>query len=126
MATWNLSGTQQHMLICNGSTCTRHGAEEVTQEIRETITKKGADGRIHTTRTRCNGRCDDGCVVIVYPQGVWYGGVTAEDAASWMIDDVLFGRIRDTKAVYTYDPTQHTMQATGNSTSIGERKNNDA
>ncbi|WP_260286195.1 (2Fe-2S) ferredoxin domain-containing protein [Peribacillus aracenensis] len=72
MTTWNLMGTNTHLLICNGSSCMKKGGEEVTQAIRDEITSKGLDMKIHTTRTRCNGRCKDACVVIAYPQGNWY------------------------------------------------------
>lgn len=72
MATWNFSEVKRHLLICNGSSCNRKGGEEVTQAIRAEITAQGLDDVIHTTRTRCNGRCKDACVVISYPTGDWY------------------------------------------------------
>ncbi|MDQ0216924.1 (2Fe-2S) ferredoxin domain-containing protein [Peribacillus cavernae] len=72
MTTWNLEGMNSHLLICNGSSCMRKGGEEVTQAIRDEISLLGLDQKIHTTRTRCNGRCKDACVAIVYPQGTWY------------------------------------------------------
>jgi hypothetical protein len=31
----NLDGVSKHLLICNGKTCTKNGAEEVTETIRE-------------------------------------------------------------------------------------------
>ncbi|KHF30431.1 Ferredoxin, 2Fe-2S [Anoxybacillus sp. BCO1] len=72
MATWNLQGTKHHILICNGASCMRKGGEEVTQAIRDEIDQLQIHAYVHTTRTRCNGRCEDACVVIVYPEGVWY------------------------------------------------------
>lgn len=56
------------------------GGEEVTQAIRDEIARLGADDFMHTTRTRCNGRCQETCVVIVYPDGIWYKHVTPETA----------------------------------------------
>jgi len=44
------------------------------------ITKRNLDDTIHTTRTRCNGRCEDKCVVINYPKGTWYKDLKPEDA----------------------------------------------
>lgn len=79
MTTWNLSNMQSHLLICNGSSCMRKGAEEITLAIRDEITKLGLDEQIHTTRTRCNGRCKDACVVIAYPQGSWYKASNTEE-----------------------------------------------
>lgn len=80
MATWNLSNTKHHILICNGSSCTHVGAEELTQAIRKEISERDLDDMIHTTRTRCNGRCHDKCVAIHYPKGTWYKDLTPADA----------------------------------------------
>jgi len=80
VATWDLSQTTHHVLICNGGSCMRKGGEEVTVALRESISRAGLDDVVHTSRTRCNGRCEDACVVIVYPEGIWYENVTPEDA----------------------------------------------
>lgn len=78
MTTWNLTGIKHHVLICNGGSCMRKGGEEVTNAIREEIARLELHSDVHTTRTRCNGRCEDACVVIVYPEGIWYRAVTPE------------------------------------------------
>ncbi|USG63381.1 (2Fe-2S) ferredoxin domain-containing protein [Brevibacillus ruminantium] len=78
MATWNLSRTQRHVILCNGGSCTRAGAEEVTKAIRSAIKETGIDDLVHTTKTLCNGRCEDSCVVIVYPDAIWYRKMTPE------------------------------------------------
>lgn len=78
MTTWNLSGMKSHLFICNGSSCMRKGAEDITLAIRDEIAELGLDEQIHTTRTRCNGRCKDACIVIAYPQGTWYKASTTE------------------------------------------------
>lgn len=78
MTTWNLTGTQKHVLICNGSSCMRKEGEEITLAIRDEIANLELDHQIHTSRTRCNGRCKDACVVIVYPEGKWYSATSTE------------------------------------------------
>ncbi|PWW26900.1 (2Fe-2S) ferredoxin [Cytobacillus oceanisediminis] len=88
MATWDLSNTKHHLLICNGSSCNKAGAEELTQAIRNEIQKRDLDDVIHTTRTRCNGRCHDKCVSIHYPKGTWYKDLKAEDTSPF-IDSIL-------------------------------------
>ena len=88
MATWNLSNTKHHVLICNGSSCNREGAEELTQAIRKEISDRELDDTIHTTRTRCNGRCHDKCVAIAYPTGTWYKDLKPEDS-SRLVDSLL-------------------------------------
>jgi (2Fe-2S) ferredoxin len=81
MATWDLSKTKHHLLICNGGSCNQYGAEELTLAIRGEIYSRGLDEIIHTTRTRCNGRCEDKCVVVCYPEGIWYRDLKPEDAS---------------------------------------------
>ncbi len=84
MATWNLDKTKHHVLICNGSSCNRVGAEEVTQAIRSEIANQELDPYIHTTRTLCNGRCHDKCVVISYPDGLWNKDMKPHDAPEFV------------------------------------------
>jgi (2Fe-2S) ferredoxin len=81
MATWDLTETKHHILLCNGSSCNKAGAEELTQAVRAEIMARGLDHEIHTTRTRCNGRCQDKCVLVVYPDGTWYKDLKPEDAS---------------------------------------------
>ncbi|MDP5275411.1 (2Fe-2S) ferredoxin domain-containing protein [Chengkuizengella axinellae] len=102
MATWNLTTTNQHVFICNGGSCKKEGAEELTQSIRKEITNKGLDQSIHTTRTLCNGRCEDKCVVITYPEGVWYKGMTSQDAPKF-IESIRLGQRLEDKISHTYN-----------------------
>lgn len=102
MATWNLSDTEHHVLICNGGSCMRRQGEEVTQAIREELAIQGADAQIHTTRTLCNGRCEDACVVIAYPEGIWYRGVTPELGRQIVKQHLLEGNPLPGQISYTY------------------------
>ncbi|MGE7545248.1 CbiX/SirB N-terminal domain-containing protein [Sporosarcina newyorkensis] len=88
MTTWNLTQMQRHVLICNGDTCMGAGAEEVTQQIRDEIRTNRLDEHIHTSRTRCNGRCKDKCVVIDYPKGTWYS-VQKEETARAIVHETV-------------------------------------
>ncbi|MGO4886350.1 (2Fe-2S) ferredoxin domain-containing protein [Anaerobacillus sp. MEB173] len=90
MATWDLSTTKHHVLICNGSSCKKAGAEDLTLAIRKEISNQGLDQMIHTTRTLCNGRCQDKCVLITYPDGKWYKNISAEDAPQF-IESLMSG-----------------------------------
>lgn len=103
MSTWNLQGLQTHLLICNGESCMLHHGEEVTVAIREEITRYGADKLIHTTRTRCNGRCVDACVVIAYPEGYWYRDMTP-DTGKELVRELLEGRKLEDRLLYTFNP----------------------
>ncbi|MGP7817193.1 (2Fe-2S) ferredoxin domain-containing protein [Niallia sp. 01092] len=102
MATWDLSNTKHHILICNGSSCNRAGAEELTQAIRKEILDRELDDALHTTRTRCNGRCHDKCVVIDYPKGTWYQDLKPEDAPLF-VDSLLVNEDFTEKVSHTFN-----------------------
>jgi (2Fe-2S) ferredoxin len=103
MTTWNLQGTKHHVFICNGSSCMRKGGEEATQAIRNEIANLDLDTVIHTTRTRCNGRCKDAPVVIVYPAGTWYKEVTPEVGSKIVQQHLAGGRTLEDYVIYQYN-----------------------
>ncbi|QMV44742.1 (2Fe-2S) ferredoxin domain-containing protein [Cohnella cholangitidis] len=103
MSTWDLQGLQTHLLICNGESCMLRQGEEVTIAIREEIARLGADRFIHTTRTRCNGRCVDACVVIAYPEGSWYKDMTPESGKE-LIQNLIEGKKLESRLIYSFGP----------------------
>lgn len=102
MTTWNLQETKCHLFICNGASCSKKSADEVTLAIRDEITSLGLDRLMHTTRTRCNGRCADACVVIAYPEGVWYKDITPEEGRL-LVRKHMSGEKLEEKVVYKYN-----------------------
>ncbi|MFB6090837.1 MAG: CbiX/SirB N-terminal domain-containing protein [Halobellus sp.] len=68
-----------HVAVCTNQTCAADGSPAVLERLRQAARDSDAcDARI--TRSSCLGRCGDGPMVAVYPDGVWYGGVDADDA----------------------------------------------
>jgi sirohydrochlorin ferrochelatase/(2Fe-2S) ferredoxin len=69
---------EKHVAVCTNQTCAADGAAEVLERLRQHARDSEAcDARI--TRTSCLGRCGEGPMVAVYPDGVWYGGVAPDD-----------------------------------------------
>ena len=67
----DLHGVGHHLLLCNGKSCIRNGAEVVTKAIRKDIHDQNLSDTIHTTKTFCNGQCKHGPIVVLYPSGYW-------------------------------------------------------
>ncbi len=68
-----------HVAVCTNQTCAADGAPAVLERLRqEARDSDECDARI--TRSSCLGRCGEGPMVAVYPDGVWYGDVAADDA----------------------------------------------
>jgi sirohydrochlorin cobaltochelatase len=83
---------EKHVTVCTNRTCADMGSPAVLERIRqEARDSEHCDVRI--TRSSCLGRCGDGPMVAVYPDGIWYGDVAAEDARRIVSDHVERNRI---------------------------------
>ncbi len=87
----DLNKVKKHLFLCNGDTCTQKGAADNTLKIREYILQKGLHDEIHTTKTYCNGRCKDGPIMIVMPEGNWYGHVDPAFSNRYVQQELIHG-----------------------------------
>jgi (2Fe-2S) ferredoxin len=72
-----------HLLLCQGRWCLDAGGVELEGALREALAAAGRDRgpqRVQVTRTRCVGPCGGAPVVVHYPAGDWYWGLTAAQA----------------------------------------------
>jgi len=78
-----------HVFICascriNGTQkgfCHAKGSVGLVQRFMEEIDECDLSSDVMVTNTGCFGICDKGPVVVVYPEGTWYGNVTEDDIA---------------------------------------------
>ncbi|MGY4385772.1 (2Fe-2S) ferredoxin [Pedobacter sp. UYP24] len=102
MAIKDLTEIKKHLFICNGSSCKRLGAEEATGVLRSAIKKAGLHQEIHTSKTLCNGRCDDAPVVIAMPEGKWFKNITPESAEIFVKEYLVEEKPLSHLTLYTY------------------------
>jgi len=72
---------EKHVAVCTNQTCAADGAPAVLERLRQAERdSEECDARI--TRSSCLGRCGEGPIAAVYPDGVWYGDLDPDDADS--------------------------------------------
>jgi (2Fe-2S) ferredoxin len=64
----------------------------VRSRLRELTHEAGLKGRVRINSAGCLDQCAHGVTVVVYPEGIWYGAVTAEDAEEIFRSHVLGGQ----------------------------------
>lgn len=76
------SSSSQHprILVCGGSGCAASGAAELIGALDEELEKKGLKNQVQVKKTGCHGFCEQGPVVVIKPENIFYGQVKAEDA----------------------------------------------
>lgn len=70
--------------------CAACGSVLVRERLRELLEQKNLNGRARILGTTCMDACENGAVVCVMPDNVWYGGVRPEDAEE-IISSLLDG-----------------------------------
>ncbi|GAA0892056.1 hypothetical protein GCM10009122_17350 [Fulvivirga kasyanovii] len=88
----DLGKTSHCILFCNGGSCKRKGAEEITSEIRAYMKSEGLYNQVHTVKTMCNGRCEDAPTLIVMPENTWYKNLTVEKGIELVEQHIKLGK----------------------------------
>ena len=72
--------------------CADKGAQAAQEHAKARIKQLGLNGqfRIRINKSGCLDRCEEGPVVVVYPEGVWYTYVDQHDIDE-IIDEHLIG-----------------------------------
>jgi (2Fe-2S) ferredoxin len=83
---------QYHLLVCASyrtggdpkGICHKKGSTDFLGYLENEILDRGLDARVSSTG--CLKQCDQGPILIVYPQGDWYGKVDSETAIDAILD----------------------------------------
>jgi len=100
---------RHHVFVCenrrpDGSprgSCAARGGPEVRDALKAELRRRGLADEVRANGAGCLDACEHGPALVVYPEGVWYGGVTPADVAE-IVESHLGGgrpverlRIRD-------------------------------
>ena len=75
--------------------CNNHGASDVQAYAKDRIAKlkmKGP-GKVRMNKAGCMDRCDEGPVMVVYPEAVWYTYVDREDIDEIIDSHLVHGKV---------------------------------
>jgi (2Fe-2S) ferredoxin len=73
--------------------CALNGAKDVAAALRRARDVNGLIASVFVTETLCLGPCPRaGATVVVYPEAVWYEGVTAADVEEIAAEHMVGGR----------------------------------
>jgi NADH-quinone oxidoreductase subunit F len=89
--------------VCAGSGCKASGADSVLASLHKEVEKRGLEGTVDIKSTGCHGFCEKGPVMIVWPEKVFYNGVSLSDAKD-IVNSVTNGHKPVEKLLYK-DPS---------------------
>lgn len=82
-----------HVLVCSGTSCVLKGAKAVKSALMYELAARNLADEVKVVETGCLGPCDDGPVIVIYPEGTMYCKLTVEDASEIVEEHLLKGRI---------------------------------
>ncbi|MFQ5877909.1 MAG: ferredoxin [Acidobacteriota bacterium] len=83
----------RHIFVCTqGEYCPMDGSIEVHRILKEGVASGGLKGTVRVNRAGCFSQCGHGPMVVVYPEDVWYGSVSAEGARRILKEHIIGGR----------------------------------
>ncbi|WP_028310643.1 (2Fe-2S) ferredoxin domain-containing protein [Derxia gummosa] len=93
-----MSYFKRHMFICTNqrdkgeACCAAHDAQAMVDHAKKRVKAAGVggEGGVRVQKAGCLGRCDDGPVAVVYPEGTWYTFIDKTDIDE-IVDSHLVG-----------------------------------
>ena len=91
---------EKHLFVCTNrrepdnpkGCCAAKGSEEVRDLLKERVASLGLRGRVRINAAGCLDQCARGTTIVVYPEAVWYGGVTAADVEEIVQSHLIGGK----------------------------------
>ena len=102
-----IGGYKRHVLLCTGPTCCApeegmKAWEALKQQLKEHDLLIGANA-CYRTKVGCLRICCHGPTMVVYPEGTWYHGMTAEKIPHFVQQHLIDGK-EVTDWVFAHNP----------------------
>ena len=96
-----MSYYRRHVFFCCNrreapeACCANHGSAEMQAYAKDRIKALGENGKgkVRMNKSGCLARCDEGPVLVVYPDAVWYTYVDRADIDEIIEEHLRHGRI---------------------------------
>lgn len=91
---------ERHVFVCTNQRpadnprgcCDPEGKRALQSAFKAAIARRGLKATVRANAAGCLDQCEHGPTVVVYPEGVWYGFVTAADVDEIVEEHVIGGR----------------------------------
>lgn len=92
---------EYHIFVCTSSRvngtqkgyCHSHESTQIIANFMEACEENDISDKVIVSNTGCFGLCKDGPIVVVYPEGTWYGKVTPDDVEEIVESHLINGNI---------------------------------
>ena len=75
--------------------CDPDASETLRNAFKAAVAKRNLKPLVRANKAGCLDQCEHGPTVVIYPQGIFYGGVTVDDVDRIVEETIVQGRILD-------------------------------
>jgi len=72
--------------------CKHKGGPAVRDKLKKELTRVGLRGKVRANKAGCLDQCEAGVTMVVYPEQVWYGGVSVDDVTEIVESHLVGGK----------------------------------
>ena len=90
---------EKHIFICTNQrkegerkSCGEACGMELVKAFKKSLKDKGLKGKIRAQRSGCLDACDYGPSMVIYPEGIYYGGVQPTDVEEIVNEHIIHNR----------------------------------
>lgn len=92
---------QRHLFVCLNERepnhpkgcCLHKGSAEIRDAFKAEFKKRALSSIVRANAAGCLDACEYGVTVVIYPEGIWYGGVTKEDVEEIVERTIVNGEV---------------------------------
>jgi len=116
----------RHVFVCTGKSCSARDSAEVLSAFERELKARGIlfgkkakgknpNGSVVLTECASVGFCAIGAAVMIYPDGVWYAQVRADDVPQLVSEHIINGRVVERLALMRVPVSEPEAVAKGSS-----------
>lgn len=93
---------EKHIFICENKRepghprgcCNEKGSPEIKELFKKRLKELGLNSKVRANTSGCLDACEFGPSVVIYPEQIWYGGVTKND-----VEEIIQSHVINNKPV---------------------------
>jgi len=79
--------------VCGGTGCRALASEGVSTAFGEELRRAGLEAKVDLRMTGCHGFCERGPIVVIFPERIFYPGVTSNDIPEIICKTIVGGEV---------------------------------
>lgn len=94
-----MSKFRQHFFVCTNTrppfakpSCGPQKSNQILALLKEQVEKQDLKSEVRICASSCLGPCEEGPMIVVYPEATWYRGVKPEDISEIVEQHIIKGK----------------------------------